>query len=105
MLESVYQRKLIKKLEKRFPGCVILKNDTDYLQGIPDLLFLWEEHWAILEVKASEDAEHQPNQDYYVHKLNRMSFSAFIYPENEEEILDAMESAFAPRRTTRVPQS
>lgn len=103
MLESVYQGKLIKKIEKRFLGCVILKNDTDYLQGIPDLLILWGDCWAMLEVKASSNAAHQPNQDYYVLKLNQMSFAAFIFPENEEEILDAMESAFQSSRAARLP--
>lgn len=104
MLESAYQAKLIKEIRRRLPGCVILKNDTDYLQGIPDLLVLFQSRWAALEVKASRDAEIQPNQDYYVHILNGMSFAAFIYPENEEDILDELQFTLLPRRSARVSQ-
>lgn len=95
MLESEYQAKLIKKLRRRFEGCFILKNDTDYLQGVPDLLILYRRTWAMLEVKQAEDAPHQPNQDYYVDRLDEMCFAAFIYPENEREVLHALQEAFA----------
>jgi hypothetical protein len=94
MLESRYQAQLIKRLRALFPGCVILKNDTDYLQGIPDLLVLWGNFWAMLEVKNRADASQQPNQDYYVDLLDGMSFAAFIYPENEEEVLRDLKQAF-----------
>lgn len=88
MLESAYQSKLIKKLKKEFPGCVVLKNDPTYIQGMPDLLVLKGQNWAALEVKRNTHAHHQPNQDYYVDKLNRMSYAAFISPENEKEVID-----------------
>ena len=94
MKESDYQHKLIKKLEKMFPGCEIMKNDSSYIQGIPDLTILYKNHWATLEVKISEKADHQYNQDYYVEKHRNMSYSAFIFPENEEEILNELESVF-----------
>lgn len=93
MLESKYQAQLIKKLEAMFEGCVILKNDPNYRQGFPDLLILFNEQWAALEVKQSSKAAHQPNQDYYIDRLNYMSFAAFIYPENEREVLDAIQHA------------
>lgn len=102
MLESVYQSKLIKKLKQLFPGCVILKNDTDYLQGIPDLLILWQNKWAMLEVKGFVDAPEQPNQQYYVDLLDGMSFAAFISPETEEDVLYDLQQSFGSRRTTRV---
>ena len=95
MTESTYQRNLIRKLEQLFPGCVILKNDPQYRQGILDLTLLWQKWWAMLEVKASSKAARRPNQDYYVEQLDRMSFAAFIYPENEEEVLLALQEAFA----------
>lgn len=105
MTENRYQAKLIKKLKERFPGCVILKNDSGYKQGILDLTILWRKYWASLEVKPSATAPKQPNQEYYVEKLDEMSFAAFIYPENEEEVLSALEQAFKPPRRTRVSKS
>jgi len=94
VLERDYQPKLIEKLEAMFPGCLILKNDTSYLQGIPDLSIFYGKHWAMLEVKAGAKSRVQVNQPYYVELTNSMSFAAFIYPENEEEVLDALREAF-----------
>ena len=93
MTESEYQAKLIKRLRLRFPDCVILKNDPGYLQGVPDLVIFYEDRYAFLEVKASENAPAQPNQEYYVELLDRMSFAAFVYPSNEQEVLRALERA------------
>jgi Holliday junction resolvase len=93
MLERDYQPKLIKKLERMFPGCVILKNDSSYLQGIPDLVIFYGARYAFLEVKAERDSPIQVNQPYYVEKLNQMSFAAFVYPENEREVLRALSDA------------
>lgn len=94
MLERDYQKMLIEKLERMFPGCFILKNDPGYLQGVPDLLILHGDRWAMLEVKAKATSATQPNQPYYVDLLSRMSFAAFIYPSNEQEVLDALSRAF-----------
>jgi len=94
--ESAYQAKLIKKLKDLFPGCVVLKNDPQYQQGILDLTIFWRKCWAMLEVKASPKALARPNQEFYAALLNKMSFAAFIYPENEEEVLRALQEAFAP---------
>lgn len=91
MLESDYQADLIGRLEEKLPGCMVLKNDSGYRQGIPDLLVLCNGKWAALEVKPSPTAKHQPNQDYYIKKMNDMSFAAFIHPDNEEEVLDALQ--------------
>lgn len=102
MLESTYQAKLIKRIKRRLPGCMVLKNDTDYIQGVPDLLVLHKDRWAALEVKASATAEQQPNQDYYVESMGEMSFAAFVYPENEEDVLDELQRSLTDRRTARV---
>jgi hypothetical protein len=102
VLERDYQARLVKELHSRFPGCVILKNDPDYLQGIPDLVIFYEDKWAFLEVKASERAPIQPNQVYYVRLLDEMSFAAFIYPSNEETVLSDLQRAFEIRGNTRV---
>lgn len=105
MTESQYQTRLIKKLKRMFPGCMVLKNDAQYLQGILDLTVLYRLHWAMLEVKAGADAPFQPNQEYYLQQIGEMSFAAVIYPENEEDVLDALQEAFASRGATCVPQS
>lgn len=95
MLENKFQAKLIKKLKKEYPGCIVMKNDSSYIQGIPDLLVLYKDKWASLECKKTEKARHQPNQDYYVDKMNEMGgFSSFIYPENEQEVLDELRHRF-----------
>lgn len=94
MLERDFQSDLIKDLRDLFPGCVILKNDANYLQGIPDLLLLYKDRWAILETKRAFKSRRQPNQEYYVDKLNAMSFSAFINPYNKEEVIRALQRSF-----------
>ena len=94
MLESKFQADLIKDIKNMFPGCVVMKNDSSYIQGIPDLLVLYNDRWASLECKKSEGARKQPNQEYYVKKLDSMSFSRFIFPENKEEVLRELQSAF-----------
>lgn len=94
MAENNYQAYLIKKLESMFIGCQILKNDANYIQGIPDLTILYGPMWATLEVKDYKNANKQPNQEYYVNLHNIMSFSKFIFPENEEEVLNKLRIHF-----------
>ena len=93
-LERDFQAKLIKDLKALFPECIVMKNDPDYIQGIPDLTILWKNKWATLEVKKSIKASHRPNQDYYVGLMNEMSYSNFICPENKEEVLNELCEAF-----------
>ena len=100
--ESQYQSGLIDRIKDRFPGSMVLKNDARYIQGIPDLLVLHEDNWAALECKRERKSHKQPNQSYYVAKMDRMSFARVISPENEQEVLDEMEQTFASRRSSRV---
>ena len=97
-LEKIFQSELIKDLRELFPGCIILKNDPTYIQGIPDLLILFEDKWAALEVKKSITASHRPNQEFYVNKMGRMSYANFIYPENKEVVLNELQETFFSRR-------
>ena len=87
-LESGFQDRLRDEIKSLFPGCMIFK--MDQLQGIPDLLILYRDTWASLECKKSKRAKRQPNQEYYVEEMNRMSFSRFICPENKDEVLDEL---------------
>lgn len=96
MTERQYQAQLTRRIKVMFPGCELLKNDSGYQQGILDWTILFGNKWAALEVKASESARLQPNQDHFVRKLNDMSFAAVIYPENEEEVLIALQEALQP---------
>lgn len=91
-IESGFQDKLRKDLEKMFPGCMVFK--MDQIQGIPDLLVLYNDRWASLECKKSASAKKQPNQEYYVGRMNEMSFSRFISPENKEEVLNELFQTF-----------
>lgn len=100
--ESEFQKNLIKELKELFPGCVVLKNDAGYKQGIPDLLILYKKKWAMLECKKTEKAMRQPNQEYYIKKLSEMSFAKFIFPQNKEEVLNELQQTFKPRRSTRL---
>ena len=100
--ESKFQSELIEKIKKRFEGAIVLKNDSSYKQGIPDLMVLYKNKWAALECKQHDKANHQLNQDYYISKMNDMSFARFISPENEEDILNEMDETFKTRRATRV---
>ena len=104
MLERNYQAGLVKRIKRRFPGSVVLKNDANYLQGFPDLLILYNDRWAALEIKKSENASHRPNQDFYIDKLRHMSYAAFICPENERSVLDEVQRALEPDWPARISE-
>ena len=94
MSESDFQHSLICELKNIFPGCIVMKNDANYIQGIPDLTILFNDKWATLECKKSASAKKRPNQEYYVKQMNKMSFSRFICPENKEEVLHELQQTF-----------
>ena len=92
--ENAFQAALIKELKDLFPGCVVLKNDPNYIQGFPDLTILYKDKWAVMECKKSLSAFKRPNQRYYVDMLGEMSYANFICPENREDVLDELQQAF-----------
>lgn len=94
MLENKFKTKLVKELERTFPGCIILHMDPTEIQGIPDLLILYGNKWAALEGKKTASASLRPNQGHYVRIMDRMSFASFIYPENKDEVIDALYGYF-----------
>ena len=93
-LEKDFQKSLIDELKQRFKGCIVMKLDSGYIQGIPDLIVLYRDKWAALECKRDLYSPRQPNQEYYVSLLDEMSFSRFIFPENREEVLNELQQAF-----------
>lgn len=103
MLESKYQADLIKDIKKTFEGSIVFVNDSWIQQGIPDLLVLFRGGgWAMLEVKISETAVRQPNQEYWVNYYDELSYAAFIYPQNQEAVFDDLQQAFGARRPARL---
>lgn len=92
--EADFQHALIAEIKDRWPTALVLKNDANYIQGIPDLTVFYHDRWAMLECKRSANEPHQKNQDYFVAMLNGMSFARFIYPENMEDVLFDMDSHF-----------
>ena len=103
--ESDFQRDLKEEIEERFPGSLVLKNDSGFIQGIPDLTVLYKKRWAVLECKKSKNESYQPNQELYLDRIDHMNFARTIYPENKEAVLDEMEQALRPGRKTRIPRS
>lgn len=95
MLENNFQSNLVKEIKAMFPGCIVVKNDANYIQGIPDLLVLYKNKWSSLECKKNAKAKRQPNQEYYVGKMDEMSFSRFVYPENKNEVLNELKQVFS----------
>lgn len=98
LTEAQYQAKLKKKLKERIPDSFIFKMDPTTIgcQGFPDLIVLRKDKWAALEVKEDEESSHQPNQDYYVNKIKEMgNYSSFIFPQNEEEVINELERALS----------
>lgn len=86
-LESKFQQALVAEIKNMFPGCFVMKNDEQYIQGVPDLTILFGRKWAVLEVKRSFYERYQPNQEYYLDYLDEMSFAGMVCPENKDEIL------------------
>lgn len=101
MTERSFQAALIRELKELFPGCIVLKNDANYIQGFPDLLVLYESRWAALECKAKWDSPLRPNQRYYIDLLGHMSYASFICPENKEEVLYEVQQSFSSRGSSR----
>lgn len=89
-----------------FPGSTVFKNDSGYIQGFPDLTIFGPDGFvAIIEVKISSKAPYQPNQEYYLqHYKDRGYFTATIYPENMEEVLNALQQTYESRRNSCVPR-
>lgn len=105
MLENKFKTQLCSKIKKMLPGCIIIHPNPNEHQGIPDIIVLYKNTWGALEGKKEAGASHRPNQDYYVRLMNAMSYSAFIFPENEKEILDELQQTLRSRGDARDPRS
>ena len=101
-LESTFKTRLIEQIEREYPGAIILKNDANFIQGIPDHLILYGDRWAVFDAKANKNSPRRPNQSYYIDLLNKMSFAQFVYPENKETFLNELQQTLRPRRAARL---
>lgn len=102
MNENIFKGRFIARLKKAFPDIIVIRGDPSRIQGLPDHIFLYHETWFALEFKRGHDAKHRPNQDYWVDRLNHLSFARFVYPENEEEVFDDISRALSICRETRI---
>lgn len=98
MLEKDFQKKFIRELEAIFDGCILIKNDAGYIQGFPDWTMFYKNKYAVLEIKKNKNAQHQPNQDYYVDLINSMGFARFVYPENKNDVIEDLKRYFKKRK-------
>ena len=89
-LERDFQANLIKELQIRFPGCMVTKLDSSHIQGIPDLLILYKDHWGTLECKKNAKAKKQTNQEYYVEKMNAMGLLGDLPESNQISLFDIL---------------
>lgn len=103
MNEAQYHNRLINKIRDLLPGCIILRNDPRFMQGVPDIIILFRDKWAMLEIKIADKAGVRPNQQYYIDLLNEMSFASFINPENEGMVLDDLQQSFGVSWETCIP--
>lgn len=95
MRESVFQSRLKKELNEVLDDPIIFKTDCLQIQGFPDLLILCHDRWAALECKGDAESSHRWNQDWWIDKLNSMSYASFVYPENKEVVLRDLERLFS----------
>lgn len=105
LLEGEYKTQLTKRIYDRFgeDRCIVVRLDSALLQGIPDMLVLFVGgFWAALEAKTSAKAKRQPNQPYYIEYMGNMCFAAFIYPDNEEAVLDELHQEFETYWASRL---
>lgn len=96
--ESIFRSKLIKRIKSEFDNCDVLYNDPKRKQGVPDLIILCNDKWAMLETKKDRTSSKRPNQPHYIDKYNAMSFATFVSPDNEEEVLNGLQQTFGTRR-------
>lgn len=98
-LEREFQPKLNEEVKRRMPTCEIIRLDANKnYQGIPDFLVLCPEGWGIFETKRRPNSRKQPNQDHHIKRLSKIGFSAFINPDNMDEVLDDFQSTLRSDR-------
>lgn len=106
-LESAYKPQLMARIATRFArfGEVRFQHNDPNMpgsQGIPDLTVFIGPTWSLLEVKRSEKSKKRPNQDYWIDYWSKTAFTAVIHPQNEEEVLNALERSLEAGGSARL---
>jgi len=95
MLESRFKRKTLKRISERLSGI-----NLDFIhpnrRSQPDVIILGPKVWAALEFKKEKNSNKQPNQVFYVSRMNEQSYARFVHPGNVEGVLDELEQLFTP---------
>ncbi len=68
------------------PGSLVLKNDPNYIQGIPDLMILHGDMWVYSGQRPRAMEFSEPG--YYVNQLTRLGFARFIYPRTSRRVFN-----------------
>lgn len=90
MLESKFKTRLRNRIEKEFPGAIVMHTNPVERRGAPDLVVLYKDKWVALEGKQESKSSHRPLQDYRVEEWNKLSFARFVEPSNEQDVIDDM---------------
>lgn len=95
MREIPFRESFLKRLEDRL-GYLDLDiiTPSSNTRSLPDRFVIGPKYWAALEFKRSHDANHQPNQDWYIQRFDEKGFAVFVKPENAEEVLNDLERLF-----------
>lgn len=90
--ESLLQQKIIKWL--RSQGCRVVKCEQNATTrtGTPDIIFMKEQFWGVMEFKKAKNSPKRPGQQEWVDWANENSWGAFVYPANWSEIQKELES-------------
>ena len=93
--ETDFKRKLYKEIRERFPGTEVIINDANYIQGFPDAtVYFPNGKYILLEGKRESNSSRRPNQDYYVNESPLKNNAMFVYPENKNEVMAALEKRY-----------
>lgn len=97
MDEAIFKKQFINdfkgEMQQLGIDCEVYQNKSQRRSTL-DTIFLGPGCWAMLEFKEDEKSPHQPNQDYYVEKLNNMCYATFVYPQNANKVMEDLIGLF-----------
>lgn len=94
-MESKLQSEIIKFLKTKGAYVVKTRPGPGVPVGCPDIIFLYEGAWGVIEVKASAKSSFQPGQKITLDKLAEWSpFVFIVHPDNWKFIQEALIKLF-----------